>query len=101
MARRKRSPELSNIRQLIGWIVGCKVVDVTAGDPSDFPDFDFEDSGHIVLMFDNGGTLTFDVSEQGFWHSGDPAKETAKRIARLKRQREKKQQKQANRKRGK
>jgi hypothetical protein len=56
-------PELSNIREHLGWLVGRKVVDVTTGDPPDLPDADDEDADWIVLHFDNGGTLSVQASE--------------------------------------
>jgi hypothetical protein len=59
-------PELSNIRSFLGWIIGKRVIDVTAGDPPDIPDADKEDEHYIVLHFDNGGTLDVPIGEHGF-----------------------------------
>lgn len=58
--------ELSNIREHLGWLIGRKVVDVTAGDPPDLPDADEEDEDFIVLHFDNGGTLDIPIGDDGF-----------------------------------
>lgn len=59
-------PELSNIRDYLGWMIGRTVVDVTAGDPPDIPDADDEDSFYIVVHFDNGGTLDVPIGDDGF-----------------------------------
>ena len=60
--------QLSNIREHLGWIMGQKVVDVTANDPDALPDGDPEDGWFVVLHFENGGTLEFPVDE-GFHFS--------------------------------
>lgn len=64
----ERPDELSNIRDFLGWVVGCRVVDVTAGDPPDLPDADDEDSHYLVLHFDNGGTLQVPIEDCGFFY---------------------------------
>lgn len=61
-----RPEELSNIRDYLGFLIGCRVVDVTAGDPPDIPDADEEDEHYIVLHFDNGGTLDVPIGADGF-----------------------------------
>lgn len=62
----ERPSELSNIREFLGWLIGRRIVDVTAGDPPSVPDADEEDAHYIVLHFDNGGTLDLPVGETGF-----------------------------------
>lgn len=59
-------PQLSNIREFLGWVIGHKVVDVTSGDPKEIPDSDEEDGHYIVLHFDNGGTFEVPVGDEGF-----------------------------------
>jgi hypothetical protein len=59
-------PELSNIREVVGWVIGRRVVDVTCGDPPEIPDSDDDDADEITLHLDNGGTVTFHVDERGF-----------------------------------
>lgn len=59
-------PMLSNIRDYLGWIVGLRVVEVTAGDPAGLPDHDPEwDFGKVVIHFDNGGTVQL-FTDRGF-----------------------------------
>lgn len=62
----ERPDELSNIRELLGWAIGCRVVDVTAGDPPAIPDADDVDADTVVLHFDNGGTLAMPIGDDGF-----------------------------------
>lgn len=58
---------LSNIRDFLGWIIGRRVVDVTAGDPPGLPDSAGDgDDNFVVLHFDNGGTLDVPLGETGF-----------------------------------
>jgi hypothetical protein len=61
-----RPEALSNIREFLGWVIGCRVVDVTAGDPPELPDADDEDSHRILLHFDNGGVLEIPIGDDGF-----------------------------------
>jgi hypothetical protein len=63
----ERPKELSNVRDYLGWIIGRKVVDVTADDPNAIPDRDPEDgdTGFIMLHFDNHGTLAVPLTEAG------------------------------------
>jgi hypothetical protein len=58
-------PQLSNIREHLGWLIGRTIVEVTAGDPKAFPDHDPEDEWTVVLHLDNGGTLEIPVSDDG------------------------------------
>jgi hypothetical protein len=62
----ERPEALSNIRDFLGWTIGCRVVDVTAGDPPDLPDADDEDAHRVLLHFDNGGTLEIPIGDGGF-----------------------------------
>ena len=59
--------ELSNIRRIVGWLIGRTIIDVTAEDPVGIPDRDPEDDDLVTLHLDNGGTLTFRGGD-GFWH---------------------------------
>lgn len=88
MPRRRRKVELCNIRDHIGWVIGQRVIDITAGDPPDVPDADPDDAHDIVLHFDNGGILTFPVGDTGFWHSGDPVAARKRRNALLKKRKQ-------------
>lgn len=58
----------STIRDVLGWIVGQKVVDVTQHDAEEF-----QESGqsHVMLMFENGRTLKFFVGDDGFAYDED------------------------------
>jgi hypothetical protein len=62
----ERPDELSNIREFLGWVIGCRVVDVTAGDPPDLPDAAEEDAHRVILHFDNGGVLEIPIGDDGF-----------------------------------
>ena len=61
--------QLSNIREHLGWIIGLRVVELTAGDPFGLPDYDTTDVWTIVLHFDNGGTVSIPISDEGFIHN--------------------------------
>lgn len=62
----ERPEALSNIREFLGWVIGCRVVDVTAGDPPELPDADDEDAHRLILHLDNGGTLEIPIGDDGF-----------------------------------
>jgi hypothetical protein len=71
--------ELSNIRDFLGWIIGRKVVDVTAGDPVGIPDEEGDGpTNFVVLHFNNGGTLEVPIGEDGL-HYDNPASKAADR----------------------
>lgn len=55
----------SNIRELLGDFIGCCVVDITQHDEDEF-----KESGdcYVALHFDNGGTITFDITDDGGFH---------------------------------
>lgn len=55
--------ELSNVREMLGWMIGRRIVDVTAGDPPDIPDADEEDADVLVIHLDNGGTLEVEIGD--------------------------------------
>lgn len=65
-------PDLSNLRDFIGWVIGQRVVDVTCGDPADIPDCDEEDANLVTVHFENGGTLAFYVDEDHGFTYCDP-----------------------------
>jgi hypothetical protein len=52
-------PQLSNVRELFGFAIGQRIVDITAGDPPQLPDADPEDANDLVIHLEGGGTLTF------------------------------------------
>jgi hypothetical protein len=62
----ERPEALSNIRDFLGWAIGCRVVDVTAGDPPQLPDADDDDAHRVMLHFDNGGVIEIPIGEAGF-----------------------------------
>lgn len=47
---------------VLGPIIGARVVDVTQHDQEDFQ----EDGSRVFLHFDNGYTVTFRIGEDGF-----------------------------------
>lgn len=59
-------PELSNLRDHLGWLIGRRVTDVTGHDPTDIPDHEPEDGYFVMLHFDNGGTLAVPITDVGF-----------------------------------
>lgn len=75
-------PGLSNTRDFLGWLIGRKVVDITAGDPASVPDSDPSDEWDLVLHFDNGGTLAVPTSEDGF-HYYNPDEVDAEKVKQL------------------
>jgi hypothetical protein len=53
-----------NVRQSpVGQFIGCRLVEVTQHDPDEAEE---EGKRYVALHFDNGGTLTFPVTDLGF-----------------------------------
>lgn len=57
--------EYVNIRELLGQFIGRTVVDITQHDEEEFQD---DGSSYVALHFDNGATLTFDITADGGFH---------------------------------
>ncbi len=57
----------SNIRQILGHIIGQTVVDITQHDKDEF-----EENGraYVMLMFDKGDYIRFYIGDDAFDHSG-------------------------------
>jgi hypothetical protein len=58
----------ANIRDILGHLVGKRIVDITQHDKEDF---EADGRSFVCLMFDDGNTATFYVGEEGFSHSED------------------------------
>lgn len=56
----------SNIRDIIGSLIGHRLVDITQQDPDEF-----EETGesYVMLHFDDGTYLKFPVADSGFRHN--------------------------------
>lgn len=59
----------SNIRELIGHYVGKKLVDVTQHDAEEF---DEDGVSYVLLMFEGGLTIQFDIGDDGGFHYQSP-----------------------------
>jgi len=63
--RRKLSGEYANIRNsnLLGDFIGRTVIDITQHDQDEF-----RETGRtfVMLMFDDGSTMTFPIGDMGF-----------------------------------
>lgn len=57
--------EYSNIRSLLGEFIGRRVVDITQHDEDEFKE---NGACYVALHFDNGGTITFDITDDGGFH---------------------------------
>lgn len=59
-----------SIRDILGHLVGLKVVDITQHDP---PEFEETGEAYVCLMFEDGSTVTFPIGEK-FSHTigGEP-----------------------------
>lgn len=58
--------EYSNIRQILGSLIGTKVLDITQHDPEEW---DETGKSYIQLHFDNGEFVKFFIGDDGFDHS--------------------------------
>ncbi len=56
----------SNIRQILGWAVGQKIVDITQHDADEFQE---DRRCYVMLMLENGGHIKFFVGDDGFIHN--------------------------------
>ncbi len=59
-------PDYINIRQILGHLVGQRIVDVTQHDESEFTE---DGKSYVMFMFDSGDTVKFFVGEDGFSYS--------------------------------
>jgi hypothetical protein len=59
----------ANIRQILGYLIGKRIVDVTQHDREDF---DTEGS-YVMLLMEGGHYLKVPVGDDGFDHSGEQA----------------------------
>lgn len=53
----------ANIREILGRLIGCKVVDITQHDAEEFQE---TRQSRVELHFDNGETLRFLIDDEGF-----------------------------------
>lgn len=56
----------ANVRDFLGFLIGTRVVDITQQDPDEWQE---ERRSYVVLHFDNGGTITIPITDQGFDYS--------------------------------
>lgn len=61
-------PEYSTIRQIIGTLIGHKLVDITQHDEQEWMETGV---AYVMLMFDDGRTLKFYIDEEGFDYDHD------------------------------
>ena len=52
----------SNIREILGWAIGQRIVEITQHDQDEFE----EEGAFVMLMFESGGYIRFPVDEAGF-----------------------------------
>ncbi len=55
----------SNIREIIGEVIGKTLIDVTQHDPEQFE----EEGSFVQLHFDDGSYLKFPIGDLGFHHN--------------------------------
>lgn len=60
--------EYSNIRQLLGHLIGRTVIDITQ---HDYEEFQETKQSYVMLMFDNGDYVKFSIGAEGFKYSID------------------------------
>lgn len=58
----------ANIRQILGHLIGQRVVDITQHDPEDFVE---GEGSFVMFLFENGDYAKFPVGDAGFDHSVD------------------------------
>lgn len=63
--RVSESDDYVNIRELIGHYIGRTIVDITQHDAEEFEE---DDSCYVLLMFDDGSSLQFDITDAGGFH---------------------------------
>ena len=56
----------ANIREVLGWAVGQKIVDVTQHDEDEFKE---DGRSYVMLMLEGGGYIKFFVGDDGFVHN--------------------------------
>lgn len=62
----------SNIRDILGELIGKKLVDITQHDKEEY---DETQDAYIMLMFEDGCYLKFYVDERGLHHNCGPDQE--------------------------
>ncbi len=70
------SEPYANVRELLGYFIGRTLVDITQHDEEEFQE---DGACYVMLHFDNGETLSFDITDEGGFHytkggpdDGDP-----------------------------
>lgn len=61
-------PEYANIRQILGHLIGKRIVDITQHDQEEWEQ---DGTSYVHLMLEDGDYLKFYIGEAGFDHSGD------------------------------
>lgn len=64
--------DYANIRDLLGHYVGLRIVEITQHDEEEFKE---DGVSYVMLHFDNGNTLRFDISDDGGFHYQDESGE--------------------------
>jgi hypothetical protein len=64
----------ANIREILGYFIGCRLVDITQHDREEWEE---DGSCYIMLHFDNGLTMTFPIGDAGFDHE-EPDEDAAR-----------------------
>jgi hypothetical protein len=59
----------ATIRQIIGSVIGRRIVDVTQQDQDEW---DETKQAYVMLHLDDGSSLKFPVGDEGFEHDGEP-----------------------------
>jgi hypothetical protein len=57
--------QYANIREVLGWLKGKTIVDITQHDADDF---NLRGECFVQLMLDDGGWVRFPIGDDGFWH---------------------------------
>jgi len=60
--------EYATIREILGALIGRRVVDVTQQDQDEW---ERDQQAYVMLMFDDGSYLKFPVGDEGFEHNSD------------------------------
>ena len=56
----------TNIRDILGTLIGCRLVDITQHSKEEFRD---DQTSYVMLMFDDGSYLRFTIGDAGFDHN--------------------------------